>query len=213
MTAEDGSYRFDGLWPGEYTLASSLPNGMIFVRPADPSYADGASFIDSTAEGMSDEFDLLMAQHQLSRDVLFIKPAKVGDIAWLDENANGLVDGSERRLPGVKVRLVQNAQTVYETTTNAYGYYLFDDVYPGEYVLEAAAWPQLKPTTPVESLRIISSCLTSGDGVKATSDPFRVESGETNANFDLGYVLMDGQTLPDEAIADAPGRDWTLANE
>ena len=212
-TAEDGSYRFDGLWPGEYTLASSLPDGMIFVRPADPNYADGASFIDSTAEGMSDEFDLLMAQHQLSCDVLFIKPAKVGDIAWLDENANGLVDGSERRLPGVKVRLVQNGQTAYETTTNAYGYYLFGDVYPGEYVLEAAAWRQLKPTTPVESLRIISSCLTSGDGTNAASDPFRVESGETNANFDLGYVLMDGQTLPDEALADAPGRDWTLTNE
>ena len=212
VTGEDGSYRFDGLWPGEYTLAAQLPGGMIFVAAHDPSYDEGASVITDPASGTSDPLNLLMAQHQLECDILFIKPGKVGDIAWLDENANGLVDGSERRLPGVTVRLTQNGETVYETTTNAYGYYLFNDVYPGEYVLTASAYSELGITTPVPALRLISSCLTSGDGALASTDSFRVESGTTNADFDLGYVLPEGKTLPAEALQDAPGRDWSISN-
>ncbi len=207
VTGEDGSYRFDGLWPGEYSVSASLPGGMIFVRPDDPNYGTGASVI--THDGLSDPIVLLMAQHQLSRDILYIKPAKVGDIAWLDANGNGLLDSGERMLPGVTVRLMQNGAVAYETATNESGYYLFDDVYPGEYVLEASAYPQLAPTKSVEALRIISTCLTSGDGTAAYSDAFHVESGTTNSHFDLGYVLLPGQTLPPEALVEAPMRDWT----
>ncbi|MBP3646637.1 MAG: carboxypeptidase regulatory-like domain-containing protein [Clostridia bacterium] len=211
-TSLDGSYHFDGLWPGEYTVSATLPAGMIYVRPNDPSYESGASVIEDTANGLSGVISLQMAQHQLDRDVLYIKPAKVGDLAWLDENKNGLLDGSEHRLPGVSVRLMQNGEAVYETLTNAYGYYQFAHVYPGEYVLEATAYEQLAITTPVEELRIISSCLVSGDGTIASSDSFRVESGVNNANFDLGYVLPEGQTLSSDILKEAPGRDWTIPN-
>jgi len=64
----------------------------------------------------------------------------------------------------------------------------------------------------VESLRIISSCLVSGDGLTAHSESFRVESGERNLNFDLGYVLKDGQSIPQAILVDADGRDWTVHN-
>lgn len=213
QTDENGAYRFDGLWPDSYAIGASLPNGMIFVRPDDPNYPQGASVIHDTQAGLSESFQLLMAQHRLNCDLLYIKPAKVGDIAWLDENANGLVDGSEPRLSGVKISLLQNGQTMYQTTTDASGYYLLNQVYPGEYVLQAQAWPELTPTQSVAALRIISSCLTSGDGVQAQSDAFRVESGETNLNFDLGYILRDGCALPAEASQPAPSRDWTLRNQ
>ncbi len=212
VTDENGQYRFDGLWPDSYTLSASVPEGIIFVRPGDPNYASGDSFIASTELGMSDSFQLLMAQHQLSRDVLYIKAAKVGDVAWLDENHNGLQDGSEPFLSGVTVRLAQNGETIYETATDEYGYYLFGDVYPGEYTLEASASAQLAPTTPVDALRIISSCLVSGDGLNAQSESFRVESGERNLNFDLGYVPAEGQTVPETMLADGEGRDWTVHN-
>ncbi len=213
VTAEDGAYRFDGLWPAEYTLRVGLPDGMIFVRPDDPNYASAPSVISliDSAFGQSEPFLLEMARHRLDQDILFIKPAKVGDIAWLDENRNGLVDESEPRIPGISVTLTQNGQAVYQTTTDAYGYYLFDGVYPGEYTLEASAYAELSPTTPVPALRIISSCLTSGDGLDARSDPFRVESGSTNVNFDLGYVLLDGADMP-SAITAPPTRDWTISN-
>lgn len=214
QTDEAGAYRFDGLWPGQYTLTASRPQGMTFVRQDDPNYGESATVIAASADtqGSSSAFRLDMARHQLQCDILYIKPAKVGDLAWLDENGNGLLDGDEHRLPGVTIRLVQNGQTVYEAVTDAYGYYLLDNVYPGSYVLSASADASLTPTTPVEALRIISSCLTSGDGISAQSAPFEVLSGSDNRNFDVGYVLREGMTLPEAMAIEGPGRDWTLTN-
>ena len=213
VTDANGAYRFDGLWPDNYAVSASIPEGLIFVRPGDPNYEEGESVIRHVDYGMSNQFFLYMAQHRLQQDILYIKAAKVGDIAWLDENANGLLDGGERFIPGVTVRLVQNGITMYETVTNEYGYYLFGDVYPGEYVLEATAYTALTPTTPVPALRIISGCLVGGDGANAWTDSFRVESGERNLNFDLGYVLKNGERIPEEILVEAPAHDWTDPNK
>ena len=210
VTGEDGSYLFDGLWPGDYVIQASLPEGMVFIRQDDPAYEAGTSVITATGNGVgtSDSFYLHMAQHQLSENILCIRPGKVGDSAWLDENQNGLVDGDEPGLPGVTVRLLQNGIVAYETVTDAWGYYLFDDVYPGEYTLEAVAYSQLAITTPVDALRIISSCLVSGDGEGAQSAAFTLESGGSRTDFDLGYVLRDGETID---LEDPPTKDWTNA--
>lgn len=213
LTDDSGRYRFDGLWPADYYLEAGLPSGTIFVRPDDPNYESGASAVTASGEGAgtSELFYLHMAQHRLDMDVIYIKPARVGDLAWLDENGNGLVDEGEPGIPGITVQLLQDGEAVYETVTDAYGYYLFTDVYPGAYTLVAKAYPELTPTRQVESLRIISSCLVGGDGNEAHSDPFEVESGSLNVNFDLGYLLREGESLP-SAITAPPTRDWTLSN-
>ena len=213
LTDDSGRYRFDGLWPADYYLEAGLPSGTIFVRPDDPNYESGASAVTASGEGAgtSELFYLHMSQHRLDMDVIYIKPARVGDLAWLDENGNGLVDEGEPGIPGVTVQLLQDGEAVYETVTDAYGYYLFTDVYPGAYTLVAKAYPELTPTRQVESLRIISSCLVGGDGTEAHSDPFEVESGSLNVNYDLGYLLREGESLP-SAITAPPTRDWTLSN-
>lgn len=213
LTDDSGRYRFDGLWPADYYLEAGLPSGTIFVRPDDPNYESGASAVTASGEGAgtSELFYLHMAQHRLDMDVIYIKPARVGDMAWLDENGNGLVDEGEPGIPGVTVQLLQDGEAVYETVTDAYGYYLFTDVYPGAYTLVAKAYPELTPTSQVEALRIISSCLVGGDGNEAHSDPFEVESGSLNVNYDLGYLLREGESLP-SAITAPPTRDWTLSN-
>ncbi len=209
-TGEDGSYRFDGLWPGEYEIESELPAGMIFVRQNDPNFESGATIVESSNEttGRSGVLVLEMAKHRLKENIWFIEPAKVGDQAWLDGNGNGLIDGGERLLPGVKVSLWMDGAKAYETETDAAGYYLFDQVYPGTYTLQAEAYPELDIAQSVEGLRLISSCLTSGDGTQARSETFRVESGSVRTDFKLGYVLRAGESLP-EGLADEPERDWT----
>ena len=213
LTDDSGRYRFDGLWPADYYLEAGLPSGTIFVRPDDPNYESGASAVTASGEGAgtSELFYLHMSQHRLDMDVIYIKPARVGDLAWLDENGNGLVDEGEPGIPGITVQLLQDGEAVYETVTDAYGYYLFTDVYPGAYTLVAKAYPELTPTSQVEALRIISSCLVGGDGNEAHSDPFEVESGSLNVNYDLGYLLREGESLP-SAITAPPTRDWTLSN-
>jgi hypothetical protein len=59
---------------------------------------------------------------------------------------------------------------------------------------------------------MISSCLASGDGESASSDPFSVESGTKNFDFDLGYVLPDGVTLPSGIVTGGVQR-WPSTTE
>ncbi|MEA5014082.1 MAG: SdrD B-like domain-containing protein [Candidatus Limiplasma sp.] len=211
LTQEDGTYRFDGLWPGAYFLVCEWPENMIFVAPSDPNYQEGVSVIVNTEgrQGRSAVFELKMARSQLAQNIVLIRPAKVGDLAWLDLNQNGLLDAGEPAVPGITVQLLSQGQVVAETVTNAYGYYLFEGVYPGQYVLQAKGYPQLGITTPVPELRLISSCLTRGDGNEARSDAFEVVSGSVNLDFDLGFVLKEGQEIPGAIITPPPQKDWT----
>lgn len=210
----NGAYRFDGLWPNNYQIRVALPVGCIFIREGDTNYPNDFTIVHAEKGNMADSrlITLEMAQHQLDLNVVCIKSGMVGDLAWLDENENGLLDGNEKRLAGVKVHLLQNGEIKYEEVTDAFGYYLFDDVYPGNYVLEASAYAELKPTKQVPALRIISTCLISGDGINARSEEFSVQSGQKNMDFDLGYVLLPDCTLPQEAIQEQPTKDWSLVN-
>lgn len=208
-TDANGNYRFDGLWPARYVVEVQQPAGTLFVSRQDTRYTpeDSAVAVSDGQFGRTDEIALRMAKHLANLDAVLVKPAVVGELAWLDENQNGLIDLGEPGLPGVTVELIQNGQTVDTATTDAYGYYVFDDVYPGEYRLRAKAYPEVTITQPVPGMQMISSCLTDGDGAQATSDAFTVESGERYVSFHLGYALL-GEKRPDALVA-PPSQDWT----
>jgi len=211
-TDAQGAYRFDGLWPGSYVLEIVRPTDLVFIRPSDPALQTDDSIIAEINDdfGTSEPFTLTMAQDLLSNRVLLTVPAKIGNQVWLDENQNGLIDGDEPMINGVTVNLLQNGIIVYTTTSNDWGYYEFSDVYPGEYTLEAIAYPELTITTSVPELRIISSCLVSGDGTLAMSDPFTVTSESVNFFYQLGYVLKEGEEMP-SAITEGAHQIWTQA--
>ncbi len=209
-TDANGVYRFDGLWPGAYMVEVFCPDDYVFTRPDDPDLAAGDSIITQIngAFGTSDGITLSMAKNQLDLNVLLTIPAKVGSLVWLDENANGLIDINEPMIGGVSISLMQNGETIYTTSSNEWGYYEFTNVYPGEYVLQASAYPELDITMQVPAVPIISSCLALGDGSIALSDLFRVESQSLNYIYHLGYVLKKGETMPPEATQGG-SKDWT----
>ncbi|MFH1880626.1 MAG: SdrD B-like domain-containing protein [Bacillota bacterium] len=209
-TDTQGAYRFDGLWPGNYVIEVIRPGGYVFIRPNDPALKAEDSVIRQISDefGTGDPFPLYMAQDQLAHQVVLTIPAKVGNLVWLDENQNGLIDGDEPMISGVTIHLKQDGAAVYTTTSNEWGYYEFSDVYPGEYTLEAAAYPELAIAASVPELRMISSCLKSGDGTLAASDPFSVTSASVNFFYHLGYVLKEGETKP-PAITEGPAQVWT----
>ncbi|NBJ14003.1 MAG: hypothetical protein FNP40_00185 [Dehalobacter sp. 4CP] len=209
-----GRYRFDGLWPGGYVLEVVRPDGYVFVRPNDPAISAQGSVISQISDefGTSDIVALQMAQDSLQNNVLFTIPAKVGSIVWLDENENGLIDGNEPMIGGVTISLMQDNAAIYTTTSNEWGYYEFANVYPGEYTLRAYAYPELDITTAIPAVKLISSCLTLGDGSIAVSDPFKVESETVNFSYHLGYILKNGETLPAEVTAGGVRKVWTRTN-
>ncbi|MBN1778532.1 MAG: carboxypeptidase regulatory-like domain-containing protein [Clostridiales bacterium] len=210
-----GTYRFDGLWPGNYVIEVVRPDGYVFIRPNDPALSAEDSIIRQISDeyGTGNPIALYMAQDLLHNDVVLTIPAKVGSLAWLDENENGLMDGDEPMINGVTVSLMQDGAAIYTTTSNEWGYYEFSSVYPGEYILRAYAYPELDITTAIPAVQIISSCLSLGDGSIAVSDPFTVESESLNFFYHLGYVLKDGAEIPPGIIAGGAGQIWTRSNQ
>ncbi len=209
VTAEDGAYRFDKLMPGEYKIAALLPDGFLFVKPRDERLVLGqaVSVVSNPDDGASDTFSLYMGKDQTAQDIGAVKTGSLGDIAWLDENKNGLQDAGEPGIPGLTVTLLQDGIAVGETVTDAYGYYLFENVYPMASQVRVAMYPELLPAVQTADFPLLSSVLAGFEGQTAYSNDLQVYSGGKNFNCDLGFILRDGAKRPG-AIQPPPAQKW-----
>ncbi|MDW7672044.1 MAG: SdrD B-like domain-containing protein, partial [Bacillota bacterium] len=140
VTSSDGSYFFRDLPPGTYTVevdATTLPPGVA------PTYPSAAPYTH-TATLAFDEEGLYIVD-DLDADFGFAGVGTIGDYVWRDENGNGQQDDGSTGIPGVTVYLYQdfNQNGQYDpgeillttTTTDASGYYLFEGLPPGNYVV------------------------------------------------------------------------------
>lgn len=195
-TGADGSYLFTDLMPGDYSLDVTVPNGYTLVESSD-AHLDEAGLISVVAQsdgvhGVSERFTLRMAQHQLHMDIGNVLPGRLGDKVWLDLNGNGLQDGEEGGIPGVVIELMRGDRVVATTTSDQYGYYCFENLYPTEYTLRVT-WPEeVKPTQLRTDVHQISSVLQEN----GLSIPVTVESNKANYAADLGFVLVEEGKYP-----------------
>jgi protocatechuate 3,4-dioxygenase beta subunit len=209
MTGEDGAYRFDQLMPGDYIIGAALPQGYLFVKPDDERLVSGeaVSIVTDTKAGLGDAFALAMGQDQVGCDIGYVKAGKLGDFAWLDENGNGLQDTGEPGIPGLNVALIQEGLKVASTVTDAYGYYLFDNVYPMLSQVQVIMYPELVPTTKRTDYPMLVSALSGVQEDTAYTGDVMVLSGGRNFDCDLGFVLKEGSKRPD-AIQPPPAQKW-----
>lgn len=153
VSAADGSYRFDGLVAGAYTVrvvGSTIPAGL--VASADPDGgSDGRAAVAVPAGEELSEVDF---GHRGT--------ATVGDTVWVDANEDGTVDDTEEAIEGAVVGLVWwGPDGIADTgddhdfgteVTDANGWYRFANLPPGSYTLSidpddlAVA---MDPTTPI----------------------------------------------------------------
>lgn len=214
-SGEDGLYRFDQLMPGEYTISVTLPEGQVVVQPQDERLTSGAqSSIMTQCNGrsaVSDSMMVTMGDHQLELNIGAVLPGKLGDMAWLDENGNGLQDTGESGIPGVLVELIRDGMVVAQTETDQYGYYLFDEVYPATYTLRVTAPVEVKPTKQRTDFTGIVSVLEETEDTTAESLPISVSSDRSNFNADLGFVLRTKGVYP-AGYGEGATQDWTRSN-
>ncbi len=209
LIGEDGAYRFDQLMPGEYRIGAALPQGYLFVKPRDERVQSGeaVSVVTDVTTGFSDALVLNMGKDQASLDVGAVKTGKLGDYAWLDDNGNGLQDAGEPGIPGLNVVLVQEGIKVASVVTDAYGYYLFDNVYPMMSQVQATMYPELMPAKQRTDYPLLVSALAGTQGDMAYTGDVMVTSGGRNFDCDLGFVLKDGRKRPG-AIQPPPAQKW-----
>ena len=136
VTDAQGKYSFNGLPLGEYTVSVVDPTSgpLAGTKPTEAYTGRYKTTADVTiAEATGSVIDVNFG---------FVKPASVGDYAWMDVNRDGLQDSDEPALPGVTVTLTYadgsavtdaSGNPVAAVTTDANGKYKFENLLPGDY--------------------------------------------------------------------------------
>jgi hypothetical protein len=147
------------------------------------------------AEKNSMQYVLLVA---LLMSIIFALPANacyIGNYVWFDKNCNGIQDDDWIGIPGVTVRLFDpNGALLDETTTDAAGYYLLDDMGCGRNYRVEVDTPEGYMPTPMcssdynSSLDQDSNC--SPAFVTLSSDSFALDYWN-NYSIDFGFCLAE----------------------
>lgn len=125
---------------------------------------------------------------------------KIGDYVWYDTDQDGFQDPQETNgVAGVTVMLIGpgpngtfgNADdvTVASTSTNATGYYLFDCVPPGNYIIMFSGIPAGYQFSGKN--QVPNDCKDSDANSNGKTDPFTVVSGQPdNLCYDAGIHIF-----------------------
>jgi uncharacterized protein (DUF2141 family) len=137
VTGSDGTFSFDGLVAGTYTISEVVPSGYIQTAPPPPgTFAVTASNGDSKGPYA---FGNRLA------------PPATGSISgdkWFDLNFNGVVDGVDYPLPGIVFVLTDSVGVQQTTTSGADGKYSFTNLPAGTYDLKEVLPPSFFQTFP-----------------------------------------------------------------
>ena len=159
ITDANGYYVFDNIPPGQYTVKFTLPNGYRFTQDGAPLSASDNDSNPDPATGVTPVFtvgaavggDTVTAPGPLVGDLInptidagVVPRLALGDYVWVDANRDGVQGGGELPLPGTTVELYDaqgnkvlddEGNEVGSVLTDANGFYVFDKLLPGNYVV------------------------------------------------------------------------------
>jgi LPXTG-site transpeptidase (sortase) family protein len=131
-TAADGSYSFDDLRPGTYTLTETQPNG--FTDGKDTIGTPGGT----TANDVFSNINLAQGVDGVNNNFGEHAASLSGNV-YLDSNNNAVINSGEPGIAGVTVTLtgtdVDGGSVTLTTTTAANGTYTFTDLKAGTYTV------------------------------------------------------------------------------
>ncbi len=198
-TLGDGSYGFTNLPPNDYYIIVTPPIGYS-ISPQDQTGDTADSDIDGT--GQTTTTTLTSGEDDPTWDAgLYILPASLGDLVWLDANQDGLQDAGEYGVPGVTVNLYDSGNTfIATTTTDAYGNYSFTNLAPADYHIEVV--PPIGYTITSQDQGgddALDSDINAGTGLSINTN---LTSGEDDPTWDAG-LYIDPASIGDYVWLDA----------
>lgn len=189
MTDASGEYLFTDVTPGSnYRVGFSLPPGMVFTTKSGTITGTTNSDANTTAGvnfGKSDAFNVLSGDNIRYVDAGIVPQnasnVSLGDFVWEDIDRDGVQDAGEPGIANVTVNLLDAAGTVIgTTTTNALGYYTFNNLPPNvKYEVQFVA--------PV-GYTISPSNVGSNDAKDSDADPTTGKSGQ--------HLVATGARIP-----------------
>ena len=191
-TDANGYYLFTNVAPGNYTIGVSLPPAMVFspnngavsvANNSDINPANGRTASFTVNAGDQIRYVDAGLKTQVSTN------GSVGDFVWNDLNKDGIQDAGEPGIAGVTVRLVDaTTNTIIATTvTDATGKYIFNDVTPGNYLVDFVTPAGYTITTKANSNVRTSGTDSDVDPATGRTATFTLASGERLTTADGGY--------------------------
>ena len=135
LTDETGSFRFDGILPGEYRLQAELKKGYAFSRNGDHSEIFGAVGLT----GNTNPF--VLAPGEQREDVLIgvTRPGQIEIRTFADERGDGVWGSYDEGLAGVMLQLIRlesgKDADALSAVTDSEGSAVFESISPGTYVV------------------------------------------------------------------------------
>ena len=184
ITNNSGTYSFDNLPAGEYTV-------VVGAGPMNTYLTTETEFVIVLGDG--EDYD--MADFGFA-PVQEPTPGTVTGIVWNDEDNDGQIDAGEKGIANVTITLLdKDGNTVATTTTDGSGHYTFTNVEPGDYTVVVGEGPEGTTITTVTTYNI-----TVDEGETDSGSNFGFyETPDPNLGSIDGYVWTDtnGNGQPD----------------
>ena len=125
-----------------------------------------------------------------------------------DLDGDGLQGMDEPGIPNVIVELVRDGSVLAEAVSDQYGFYRFEDIYPGVYTLRVTPPSEVRPTKRRTDIRIIASVLGEEGDTSFETTEIQVESDKANYNADRFFICRRDGVLP-PGTGEGKTQDWT----
>ena len=215
LNGHAGYYLFDSIAPANYYIEFEIPTSFSYslaqqgAGGSDANDSDATALVGDTLRARTETFTLVANQYDPNWDAGIIIPTgnvSLGNFVWIDTDNDGVFNNSESGINGVTVNLYQDTDSngvftpmvdaflsTTTTVTNAgnLGYYLFDNLPEGDYIVQVA-----------ESNFSVSQVLgnyNSSNGNGIAPDP------DDNTNFDDNGEPFAGYGVVSQAITLSEG--------
>lgn len=217
LNGHAGYYLFDSIPPANYYIEFEIPTSFSYslaqqgAGGSDANDSDATALVGDTLRARTETFTLVANQYDPTWDAGIIIPTgnvSLGNFVWIDADNDGVFNNGESGLNGVTLNLYQDTDSngvftpivdaFLSTTTTATnagntGYYLFDNLPEGDYIVQVA-----------ESNFSVSQVLgnyNSSNGNGIAPDP------DDNTNFDDNGEPLAGYGVVSQAVTLSEGEE------
>ena len=190
-TAGDGTFQFNGLLPGQYTLSET-------VQP---------NYVNTSAKTLNVTLTLAQTLNVTSSFGAFGNiqlAASIQGIKYLDVNQNGTYDNGDTPLANWTINLTNSSGLVGIQVTDANGFFQFSSLTPGQYTICEIVQPGYLNT----SAKKLNVTLTSGQILNVTNT-FGIFGNVQLATIQ-GIKYLDINQNGTYDNGDTPLANWTI---
>ena len=189
ITDANGNYLFTNVPVGvNYTVGFSLPVGMVF-SPNIGVLNNTTNSDANTTTGRTSAFNIVSGDNITYVDAgiypIASTKASLGDRVWEDTNHDGVQDVNEPGIAGITVNLYIGAVLQATTKTDAYGYYMFTNLNPADYIVEFVK-PAGYTFSPQKAVTGTGATDSDPNTTTGKTGSFTIKAGDRHTATDAG---------------------------